>query len=89
MQDTIKAYDAGSVDVTSSGVTVLLEMEIRQLLIYPTVDAVVSLNDDTTKEIFLPKGMWTPIAISRDFLCVNFVVTSEEVGKIHWQGWVV
>ena len=31
MQDTIKAYDAGSVDVTSSGVTVLLEMEIRQL----------------------------------------------------------
>ena len=89
MQNTIKAYDAGTVDVTSSGVKVPLEMEIRQLLIYPTVDVSVTLNDGTTKEIFLPKGMWTPIAISRDFLCSNFLVTSEEAGKIHWQGWVV
>lgn len=89
MTDTIKAYDAGSADVNSTGVMVLLEMEIRQLLIYPTVDASVSLNDGTTKEIFLPKGMWTPISISQNFLCANFVVKSEEAGKIYWQGWVI
>lgn len=89
MGDAIQAYDAGSVDVTSAGVKVLMEMEIRQLLIYPTVDAKVSLNDGTTKDIFLPKNMWTPISISRDFLCTDFVVTSELVGKVHWQGWVI
>ena len=89
MTDTIKAYDAGTVDIDSTGVMVLLEMEIRQLLIYPTVDASVTLNDGDTKSIFLPKGMWTPISISRDFLCANFVITSEEAGKAHWQGWVI
>ena len=75
MTDTIKAYDAGSVDIDSSGVMVLLEMEIRQLLIYPTVDASVTLNDGDTKSIFLPAGMWTPISISRDYLSTNFVIT--------------
>lgn len=89
MTDTIKAYDAGTVDVDSSGVTIVPEMQVSQLLIYPTVDAKVSLNDSTTKEIFLPRGMWTPISISRDFLCSNFVITSEEAGKAHWQGWVI
>ena len=89
MTDTIKAYDAGSVDIDSSGVMVLLEIQVSQILIYPTVDASVSLNDGTTKSIFLPAGMWTPISISRDFLCANFVITSEEAGKAHWQGWVI
>ena len=89
MDGSVKAYDAGSVDVDSSGVKVLMEMEVRQLLIYPTVDATVTLNNSTTKEIFLPKGMWTPISISRDFYCTDFVVTSELAGKIHWQGWVI
>lgn len=89
MTENVKPYDAGSADVNSTGVKVTMETDVRQLLIYPTVDASVSLNDSTTKEIFLPKGMWTPISISRDFLCTNFVVKSEEVGKIHWQGWVI
>lgn len=89
MIENVNAYDAGSADVNSTGVKVNIELEIRQLLIYPTVDAKVSLNDSTTKEIFLPRGMWTPISISRDFLCSNFVITSEEAGKAHWQGWVI
>lgn len=89
MEGSVQAYDAGSVDVTSSGVKVLMETQIHQLLIYPTVDATVSLNDGTTKDIFLPKGMWTPISISRDFYCTDFVVTSELAGKVHWQGWVM
>ena len=89
MTNTVKAYDAGTVDVDSSGVKVVLELQISQLLIYPTVDAKVSLNDSSTKEIFLPKGMWTPISISRNFLCSNFVVISEEAGRVHWQGWVI
>lgn len=89
MTNTVKAYDAGTVDVDSSGVKVVLELQISQLLIYPTVDAKVSLNDSSTKEIFLPAGMWTPISISRDYLCTNFVITSEEAGKAHWQGWVI
>lgn len=89
MTDTIKAYDAGSVDIDSSGVMVLLEMQVSQILIYPTVDASVSLNEGTTKSIFLPAGMWTPISISRDYLCTNFVITSEDAGKAHWQGWVI
>ena len=71
MTNTVKAYDAGTVDVDSSGVKVVLELQISQLLIYPTVDAKVSLNDSSTKEIFLPKGMWTPISISRNFSCFN------------------
>lgn len=89
MENTIVAYDAGSVDVDSSGVKVLMEMEVRQLLLYPTVDATVSLNDGSTKVIFLPKGMWTPVSISRDFFCTDFVVTSDTAGKVHWQGWVI
>ena len=89
MIDTIKAYDAGSADLNSTGVKVEIELEVRQLLIYPTVDSFVSLNDSITKEIFLPKGMWTPISISRNFACSNFVVKSEEAGKIYWQGWVI
>ncbi len=89
MTDTIKAYDAGTVDIDSTGAMVLLEMEISQLLIYPTVNASVTLNEGDTKSIFLPAGMWTPISISRDYLCTNFVITSEEAGKAHWQGWVI
>ena len=86
---SIKAYDAGAADVNSSGVKVEMEMEVHQLLLYPTVDAQLTLNGGTTKPVFLPKGMWTPISISRDFYCTDFVVTSETVGKVHWQGWVV
>lgn len=89
MIENVNAYDAGSADVNSTGVKVNVELEIRQLLIYPTVDASVSLNNSTTKEVFLPKGMWTPISISRDFLCIDFTVKSVEEGKIHWQGWVI
>ena len=89
MGDAIQAYDAGSVDVTSSGVKVLMELEVKQLLIFPTVDATVKLNNASTKEIFLPKGMWTPISISRDFFCTDFTVTSVLAGKVHWQGWVI
>lgn len=89
MENTITPYDAGSVDVNTTETMVLMETDIRQLLIYPTVDAKVSLNDSTTKEIFLPKGMWTAISISRDFICANFVVTGTAEGKIHWQGWVL
>ena len=73
----------------SLGVKVLMETQIHQLLIYPTVDATVSLNGGTTKDIFLPKGMWTPISISRDFRCIDFVVTSVLAGKVYWQGWVM
>jgi hypothetical protein len=87
--EEVKAYDAGSVDVNSTGVKVKMEMEIHQLLLYPTVEAKVTLNGGSTKEIFLPKGMWTPISISRDFLCTDFVVTSDAAGKVHWQGWVI
>ena len=89
MENNIQAYDAGSVDVSTTETMVLMETDVRQLLIYPTVDAKLSLNQSTTKEIFLPKGMWTPISISRDFICTNFVVTATAEGKIHWQGWVV
>lgn len=89
MNEDVKAYDAGSGDVTTTGNKIQLEMDISQLLIYPTVDSFVSLNDSTTKEIFLPKNMWTPISISRNFACKNFTVKSQETGKIYWQGWVI
>lgn len=89
MENTINAYDAGSVDVDVSGVKVTMEMEVHQLLIFPTVDAKVTLNEGSTKEIFLPKGLWTPVSISRDFHCTDFTVTSELAGKVHWQGWVI
>ena len=89
MDNNVKPYDAGSADVDSSGVKVLVEPGVHQILIYPTVDATVSLNNGTTKEVFLPKAMWTPISISRDFFCTDFTVTSELAGKIYWQGWVV
>lgn len=89
MNEDVKAYDSGSADVDSTGAKIEVELEIFQLLIYPTVDSFVSLNDSTTKEIFLPKNMWTPISISRNFACKNFTVTSQETGKIYWQGWVM
>ena len=87
--NSVKAFDSGTVDVDVTEVTVTLELQVSQLLIYPTVNASVTLNDGTTKSIFLPKEMWTPISISRDFLCTNFVITAEEAGKVHWQGWVI
>lgn len=89
MNEYVKAYDAGSGTVDPSGVKIEVELEIFQLLIYPTVDSFVSLNDSTTKEIFLPKNMWTPISISRNFACKNFIVKSQEAGEIYWQGWVI
>jgi hypothetical protein len=89
MSNNIIPYDAGSVDVNSSGAKILMEMEVHQILLYPTVDATVSLNGESTKEVFLPKAMWTPISISRDFYCTDFVVKSVTAGKVYWQGWVV
>lgn len=89
MSDSIVAYDAGSVDVSSSGVKVAMEVGVHQILLYPTVDATVSLNGESTKEVFLPKGIWTPISISRDFFCTDFVVKSVSAGKVYWQGWVI
>jgi len=89
MIEDIKAYDAGSADVGLTPVKIEVESGVTQLLIYPTVDASVSLNDKITKEIFLPKNMWTPISISRNFACTNFVVTAQATGKMYWQGWVV
>lgn len=88
MTKYIGAYDAGSIDVSSVGVKVGLELEVRQLLIYPTVDSFVTLND-FTKQIFLPKNMWTPITVSNSWVLGSFTVISQEAGKIHWQGWVV
>lgn len=89
MEGNVKPYDAGTADVGPTGVKVAMEMEVHQLLIYPTVDATLSLNGGTTKDIFLPKGIWTPVSISRDFYCTDFVVTSDLTGKVHWQGWVI
>lgn len=89
-ENTVKAYDAGcSVPIDSSGVTVPVDFGVYQLLVYPTVDAKLTLNDGATKEVFLPANMWTPIVISRDYNCVNFVLTAEEAGLAHWQGWVM
>ena len=82
-----EVYDAGSVDVSSEGVKVDIGLDVRQLLIYPMVDSFVSLNG-STKEIFLPKNMWTPITISKSWVLENFTVKSQEAGKVYWQGWV-
>ena len=82
-------YRAGTADVDSSGVKVELSGTIRQILVYPTVDAQISLNDSSTDSVFLPSGMWTPVSVSIDYNVRNFTVTSNESGKVHWQGWVI
>ena len=80
-------YDAGKLEVSNIFTNVTLDMVIRQLLIYPTEDCFVTLNE-STKEIFVPKNMWTPICVSSYFLCSSFAIKTETTCTAYWQGWV-
>jgi hypothetical protein len=77
-------YDAGTIDVTTSNQVVTPDSQLQQLLIYPTVECTVKIGD-STKEIFLPKDVWTPISV----LCAKFTIKGSASGKVYWQGWVV
>jgi len=80
---TFNDYDSGEIDGTTTEVVVTPSDRLAQLLVYPTVESSVILND-SDKVIFLPSGAWTPISI----LTNSFIIkTNEEAGKIYWQGW--
>ena len=79
-------YDCGSYDTvvdTYLDVDVVPERDCKQLLLYPTTDCLVKLND-SEKTIFLPAEAWTPIGIVVESFNVKAVETA---GKVHWQGW--
>lgn len=82
----INRYDAGELNVTGAPVQVILERkEARHILIYPTVDCYVKLND-SSKEIFMPARTWTPVSIEVN----NFSVrTVKDTGVAYWQAWYV
>lgn len=78
-------YDSGEIDGTTTEATVTLSQQIVQLLVYPTVESSIKL-DDSTKSIYLPANVWTPISV----VCDSFKIkTLSEDNKIYWQGWVL
>lgn len=78
------SYDAGDVSVSAEPTVVTPVEQVQQLLIYPTVDCRVKLNE-SDKEIFVPKNAWTPISV----VCDMFTLIAEGEGTAHWQGWVI
>jgi len=78
-------YDSGEIDGTTVEEEVVLDEEVRQLLVLPKVESYIKLNDNA-KWIYLPANSWTPISVK----ATSFIVkTKEEVGKIYWQGWLL
>ena len=80
-------YDAGTLEVDNISQVIEPDMAIRHLLIYPKDDCFVTLND-SKKEIFIPKNMWTPISASSSFLCDKFTIKTATSCIAYWQGWV-
>jgi len=80
-------YDAGMLEVTNTPTNKTMDIAVRQLLIYPTENCFVTLNG-STKEIFVPKNMWTPICVSSYYLCYSFTIKTETTCTAYWQGWV-
>lgn len=76
-------YDSGTLEAVSGEVVVTPAQTVVQVLLFPTEDASVKLND-SEKWIFLPAGMWTPISIPTETFTVKVLAGS---GDIHWQGW--
>jgi len=80
---TFNYYDSGEIDGATTEVEIIPSDRLDQLLVYPTVESSVKLND-SDKVIFLPSGAWTPISISTNSFTIK---TLTEAGKIYWQGW--
>lgn len=79
-------YDAGELDVTTNmSQIVLARKEARNLLVYPTIDCYITL-DDNDKMIFIPALMWTPISV--DISSFNIRALGDS-GKVYWQVWYV
>jgi len=76
-------YDAGNKTVTTEYSEIVLAQEIQQLFIYPKVDCLIKING-STKEIFLPKEIWTPILLRITSMTIKGV---SEGGTVYWQGW--
>ena len=77
-------YDAGNlVDVTTTPSVVTPEAPLMQLLIYPTADGYVTINE-SAKKIYIPASSWTPISIGTIAFSVEAV---EGTADVHWQGW--
>ena len=76
-------YDAGTETVTTEYGEIELAAQVQQLFFYPKVDCFVKING-STKEIFVPKDIWTPILLRVDSILIKASTTG---GTVYWQGW--
>ena len=83
--DIYSTYDSGKFEDITEETTTTLDEVISQLLLYPTADSYIKINE-SEKQIYLPANSWTPISIATKVFSVTPVAGST---TIHWQGWVL